>query len=332
MQGAGADDRPDARFLHAAVPSSRKGDQVTTSPRNVVCPVCDSAVGLRFIYDNGLGDKVYACKSCNTVALDSGQTVQPLDDEHYVSDDMERLYQEQRFRFERTALDYARVLDEVRGAPQGTERPRLLDVGAGLGVFLDVARERGYEGEGLDIRRSAVEFIASRSFVGHHCRLEALAERRAAAYDVVTAWNVIEHDDNPRQFVSLAYSLLRPGGWFLLETPHGSHALKRAAFFFFRMTPPGRRPLLTNLHTASGHRWGFSPDGMRNLLGVCGFEQVSVSGVPYDHELASKKVLSRVSGRPGKLVGAAILKGVFGAMRVAGIQNRFVAWGRKPAT
>ncbi len=39
------------------------------------------------------------------------------------------------------------------------------------------------------------------------------------------AWNVVEHVTNPKEFIQKAYDLLRPGGLFVSEVPHGNSML-----------------------------------------------------------------------------------------------------------
>ena len=62
-------------------------------------------------------------------------------------------YEDDRFCIVRTA---GRRLDQIERFE--TARGRLLDVGCALGFFLDTARRRGWEVEGLDISEHAVSY------------------------------------------------------------------------------------------------------------------------------------------------------------------------------
>ncbi len=94
---------------------------------------------------------------------------------------------------------------------------RLLDVGAYCGYFVDVAREAGFEAEGLEISRWAA---AQARALGLAVRNETIEERArsGARYDVLTMWDVVEHLADPRRDLAHALELLRPGGRLFLST------------------------------------------------------------------------------------------------------------------
>jgi len=78
----------------------------------------------------------------------------------------------------------------------GTATPRVLDVGCATGIFLEVAREVGWQAEGLDISNYALECAKAKGFEVHGGTLAGagLPEHR---YDVITMWDLIEHVPDP---------------------------------------------------------------------------------------------------------------------------------------
>ena len=110
-------------------------------------------------------------------------------------------------------LTFRRV---VRSLGPAADR-RLLDVGAYCGYFVDVARERGFAAEGLELSRWAVERARALGLTIHRATLEqhALVGPR---YDVLTMWDVIEHFSDPRREVEHARALLCPGGRLFIST------------------------------------------------------------------------------------------------------------------
>lgn len=290
----------------------------------VVCPVCEARDALVWRYDNGHGHHVYECTRCEVMALDADRAVVVLEEEHYYDAQMERLYEDNRARLAVTARHYADVLQQLVGDLGGK---RILDVGAGLGVFMDEVRARGATVEGLDIRAAATRFLESRGYGAYTRLLPHHARLLPGRYDVVTAWNVIEHDDVPRRFVEAAARLLAPGGWFVLETPDNFHALKRWAYRYLGLVPPRLR-VVSTLHTAGGHRFGFSPKSAVALLGAVGLRETGTASVPYDELLTARKMLARPGSLAKRIVTAGALVGGFAAMRTLGIRNRFVAFGR----
>lgn len=107
---------------------------------------------------------------------------------------------------------------------------RVLDLASGSGALLARLRDLGYK----DL--SAVELnVESFRFDGVTPRPLDLNTDFARAYDrrdfgLVTAVEIIEHLDAPRQFVRNVHALLRTGGYFLLTTPNVAHWVGRVRF------------------------------------------------------------------------------------------------------
>jgi 2-polyprenyl-3-methyl-5-hydroxy-6-metoxy-1,4-benzoquinol methylase len=104
---------------------------------------------------------------------------------------------------------------------------RLLDVGAYCGYFVDVARRSGFEAEGVELSRWAVEHARA---LGLPVRNETVAERArsGARYDVVTMWDVVEHLADPRRDLAHALELLAPRGRLHVSTIDAASPVARA--------------------------------------------------------------------------------------------------------
>jgi SAM-dependent methyltransferase len=99
---------------------------------------------------------------------------------------------------------------------------RLLDVGCGSGRFLARASALGYVVTGLDFNPVAVQVARSRfGLLDVHCTsLQEFRTRNPHRYfDVVTAFEVLEHVEDPRGFLQTVFDLLRPGGFLALSVP-----------------------------------------------------------------------------------------------------------------
>jgi len=94
---------------------------------------------------------------------------------------------------------------------------RVLDIGCYLGVFLDVARRRGWQTVGVE----PSAWAAQRTREQGHQVINAPLRRSnlpAASFDLITLWDVIEHLHDPLGQLREIHSLLRPGGAFALTT------------------------------------------------------------------------------------------------------------------
>jgi SAM-dependent methyltransferase len=99
---------------------------------------------------------------------------------------------------------------------------RILDVGCGDGRFLDVLRDFGspdWELVGVDFDPKAVDRCRARGFTAYQKRVEDMAAEDGT-FDAVVMLQLIEHVEDPVVLSQRVFSLLRPGGVFVVETPN----------------------------------------------------------------------------------------------------------------
>lgn len=94
---------------------------------------------------------------------------------------------------------------------------RLLDVGAGIGPLLRVAKKY-YECVGLEPSPIATQKLRADGFEVIEAMFED-AEIESASFDVVTLDSVIEHVLSPSEILAKINRILRPGGVVALKTP-----------------------------------------------------------------------------------------------------------------
>ena len=94
---------------------------------------------------------------------------------------------------------------------------RMLDLGSYCGVFLDIAKQRGFEVQGIEPSKWASDYAREHgipTLTGNISDLPA----DTAPYDIVTSWDVLEHLSDPMADLRKINAKLKPGGTFAFST------------------------------------------------------------------------------------------------------------------
>lgn len=141
----------------------------------------------------------------------------------------------------------------------------VLDIGSGFGSFALGAASQGARVIGVETTRALVDIAIQRSvhfsgefdtppeFLAADARDLPLA---SASFDLVTAWNVLEHVDDLPRVISEVQRVLRPGGWFSLVAPNYL-ALRREAHYLVPWLPMLPKSMGARYLSALGRDPGF---------------------------------------------------------------------------
>jgi len=124
------------------------------------------------------------------------------------------LYFEERQGRVITFGKHLRPLHYVTGPPNGRT---LLDIGAHIGVFVEVANKAGWKAVGIEPSHWSVE-------IARQAGIELIEGTLVSSglpdnyFDVVTLWDVIEHLSDPMTELKHVFRVLKPGGWVVIHT------------------------------------------------------------------------------------------------------------------
>lgn len=149
------------------------------------------------------------CKSCGFVFCKPIPSQEELDKvyEGYGRND---------YLSELTIQAYERILDTFEPYRKTN---KLIDVGCGIGYFLEVAKKRGWEIYGTEFTEEAVKICEDK---GANMQLGVLDPDNydSESFDVICSFEVIEHINNPRVELGNFNKLLRTGGLVYCTTPN----------------------------------------------------------------------------------------------------------------
>ena len=294
--------------------------------REARCPVCGTpASHLRYSITRF---RIYDCASCALVYL------WPQIDDDEVRELFERLYTEGEGSVPELATYYDFTWSDAPSNPLvqlyerwldalERERPpgRLLDIGCGTGLFLAVARRRGWQPYGVDDCTPAIaharDHFGLDVWNGHFTDFVA---REGLRFDAISMWDIIEHSRAPVALLAAARSVLAPGGVIAISTPNQRSILDLIAGLLYRASR-GRitRPL--EKFYIEQHFLYFDPDTLCLAL-----DRAGLAAVRLDRELTELRRLSL--SRAERL----LLEALFLAARLVGLENRLFAIARARPT
>lgn len=102
---------------------------------------------------------------------------------------------------------------------------KLIDVGCGIGYFLEEAKKRGWEVYGTEFTDEAMEICSKKGIYMNKGVLNP-KDYNSQEFDVITSFEVIEHINNPREELQNFYKILRKGGMVYCTTPNFNSLLR----------------------------------------------------------------------------------------------------------
>ncbi len=229
-----------------------------------LCPICTSETKTPPIQDfiSPYKEEKYELYHCDKCGLEYWTPLQIIP-EFYTSEGYEAYssYHSGTRPFPQWTLPFFDYLPGKSGT--------LLDIGCGDGAFLAKARETGFDVYGIDLDSNSImaaknKFNLDTLSTASINDFVADAKRNNKKFDVITFFEVLEHQDNPLQFISLVKSLLKPGGWLAGSVPNRVRFMAE----FDRKINNGDLP--------PHHFLWFSPDVLRYFLTHAGFVSISL--------------------------------------------------------
>jgi 2-polyprenyl-3-methyl-5-hydroxy-6-metoxy-1,4-benzoquinol methylase len=148
------------------------------------------------------------CKSCGFVFSKKIPTQQELIT-HYQD------YGRDDYLSPITIKRYHELLDEFE---KFRKTNRLIDVGCGIGYFLEEAKKRGWEVYGTEYTVEAIQICEAKGVEMHQGPLDTANYDQE--FDVITSFEVLEHINNPQEEMSYFNQILRTGGLVYCTTPN----------------------------------------------------------------------------------------------------------------
>jgi len=272
---------------------------------STICPICHQPLSRELRPDFLL------CPDCQVAVRVSGTLAKEPDRLEVYSPDWV-----ERHSNNPTAHDIARHTAQVvsKVLPEGAS---VIDIGCGSGLLVDRLARMGYQATGLDWSEAAVEF-ARKHYQGEYILVnveQGLDVGRK--FDCVVASHILEHLENPHEFLQSVREIMEPDGYLVIAVPN----------FAWYDTDSIHRSVSTIFDPE--HVVGYSPVGLRKLLDANEYQVEFMA--TRTHRLA---ILTAI--------GINVYKRLFGGRGSQNVKSGYVkatsdrvvvkalAWGTKP--
>ncbi|HEX2608247.1 MAG TPA: class I SAM-dependent methyltransferase [Flavisolibacter sp.] len=241
-----------------------------------LCPVCKSSAidPLLTVKDHSVSHQefvVWQCRDCSlrfTQDVPDQESIGPYyQSEDYISHSntskgaLNKLYQ----RVRRFTLKQKADLVISHTRPRGS----ILDMGAGIGAFLDVMKEKSWNITGLEPDAGAREQARKlfRIELQDAGKLEQLQE---GSYDAITLWHVLEHVHALHNTIEKLKKLLTTSGKLFIAVPNYS-SLDASVYLNFWAA-----------YDVPRHLYHFTPKSIDKLMALHGMRVISKKPMWFD--------------------------------------------------
>jgi len=154
------------------------------------------------------------------------------------------------------------------------EKGRLLEIGCGTGLMLEIARQSGWDVTGVELSEYAANHARSHGLEVHTGVVQE-TDLPVESYDVVLMLDLLEHVPNPLELFESVGRLLKPGGLVYIVTPNtGSVSAKIQGVSWPHVKP-------------EEHLCLFSKGALQRLIARSSLELIALSGsrkvMTFDH-------------------------------------------------
>jgi len=157
--------------------------------------------------------RIVRCKRCGLVYANPRQG----------KDDLKKIYSKDYFlnyyieNRESRLKYFRRLFQEI---PIEKREGRILDVGCGVGFFLKVAEDCGWETYGVEPACYAAEFGQKEYGLNIYCGLLGEAHYEDSFFDVVTIWDVFCSVHDPMSILKEVFRMLKDDGTVVIKVPN----------------------------------------------------------------------------------------------------------------
>ena len=176
------------------------------------CPICSDQHYEDWMKKNG--NFIRRCKTCTHGYVSRRPKIisEAYENEEHKNRSLTIYDKMRKYRIERFAKERVNLLKKFK------DKGTLLDFGCGTGWFLEHARKT-YEVVGFEPTRNLAKFTSNLLKI----KVDSdISNFKSGSFDIITAFDVIEHVAEPRETFKEFFQLLKKDGILLIYTPNAN--------------------------------------------------------------------------------------------------------------
>jgi len=173
--------------------------------------------------------KIIDCKICkfiHVLPLPSEKKVTNLYKKKYYTKIKSRFIKREEREVEHLKLIFDEKLDYLESKIKRKTKS-ILDIGSGTGFFLKRAKERGWIINGVEPNKIAAKYSEKIGVPVIPDFFHNINIKNRKKYDAINLTQVLEHVNNPIEFLKKCHRLLKSGGIIVIEAPNDYNPLQK---------------------------------------------------------------------------------------------------------
>lgn len=171
---------------------------------------------------------------------------------------------------------FKRILSKLGDKLRSNSR-KLLDIGCGQGYFLKLAKDLGWQVEGVELAKSACNYAKQEFGIDVVNKSIEEASFKENSFDLITLWNVLDHLLDPLETLREIRQILKPEGLLVIRIPNVNfHLFIHKLFSLIPFKPRKGRfcdpSVIVN--------YGFSAKTIRKMLEKLNFRDIKILNSP----------------------------------------------------